>query len=221
MESTRPWGHFEASSCWDVCLTWPCFISPGGAAVMRGKGWGREVQTVNSCEMAQSVLLHWESVLDLPSSRPWLNSLQDSLSPIVLCLFKANTAQNMHVLKRVCSLHRNVLAHGFGPESTQMSLLSFLPLELSHTWQMLSVCCWTSLPALPLGVVVIPAHKYRTQSVSSSKGPIKITVLNSLLLTEPPTAKPESGHLLSAKPFLMSSLNFPDVVSMHFHVPMI
>lgn len=127
------------------------------------EGLGQRSANCELCEMAQSVLLHWESVLDLPSSRPWLNSLQDRLSPIVLCLFKANTAQNMHVLKRVCSLHRNVLAHGFGPESTQMSLLSFLPLELSHTWQMLSVCCWTSLPALPLGVVVIPAHKYRTE----------------------------------------------------------
>lgn len=105
----------------------------------------------------------------------------------------------MHVLKRVCSLHRNVLAHGFGPESTQMSLLSFLPEELSHTWQMLSICSWTSLPALPFGAVVVPAHKYRTQSVSNREGPIKIAVFNSL--TEPPTTKPESNHLPSGEPF--------------------
>lgn len=151
--------------------------------------------------MAQSVLLHWESVPELPSTRPWHNtSHQDRLPPIVLCLFKANTAHNMHVLKRVCSLHRNVLAHGFGPESTQMSLLSFLPEELSHTWQMLSICSWTSLPALPSGAMVIPAHKYRAQSSWSGKGPIKITLFSSLLLTEPPTTWAERTHLLSEEP---------------------
>lgn len=66
---------------------------------------------------------------------------------------------------------------------------------------MLSICSWTSLPALPFGAMVIPATKYRTQSVSNRKGPIKITVFNSLLLTEPPTTKPKSNHLLSGEPF--------------------
>lgn len=66
---------------------------------------------------------------------------------------------------------------------------------------MLSICSWTSLPALPFGAMVIPACKYRTQSVWNRKRPIKITVFNSLLLTEPPKTKPKSNHLLSGEPF--------------------